>query len=90
MAALATSNVQNHGIGGGRRMVTGQWTGSEGDDAATLAVAGTTLYGAQFLNDDANYGSSIPVTWSVTTGVITVTLQSILEVTDGTFFLIVG
>jgi len=90
MPALTTSNVQNTGIGGGRRIITGQWTGSLGDATATIAVEGTTLYGAQLLTNDAGFGSDIPVTWTATGGVITVTAAAALAVTDGTFFLIVA
>ena len=90
MAALTTSNVSDSGIGGGRRIVTGQWTGSLGDATATLAATGTFCYGAQLLTNDTDYGTDVPISWSATGGVLTVTVAAALTVTTGTFFLIVG
>ena len=91
MAALSTSNIQNTGIGGGRRLIMGDWTASLGDGSATVAVEGRKLYGAQFLTFDADDGSSVPITSvRVSGGIITITLSTVVAVTAGTFSLIVA
>ena len=90
MAELTTSNLQNTGMGGGRRLITGEWTGSLGDPTATITVEGRMVYGAQLLTNDSGFGSDVPITWTATSGIITVTVAAALAVTDGTFFLIVA
>ena len=91
MAALSTTNVVNFGCGGGRRFISGNWTAALGDGDATVAVEGTTLYGAQFLTFSSDLGPEIPVkSVSVSNRVITVTLSTFEAVTTGTFNLIVG
>lgn len=91
MAALSTSNVSKAGCGGGRQIIAGQWTASMGDGEATLAVAGSLLFGAQFMTFSADLGSEVPVkSVSVSGGVITITLATMEAVTAGTFHLIVG
>ena len=91
MPALSTTNPQNTGIGGGRRLVTGNWTASLGDGEATVAVAGSILYGAQFLTFSGDLGSEVPIkSTSVSGGVITITLATVEAVTAGTYFVIVA
>ena len=91
MALLSTTNTSNVGIGGGRRLITGDWTASLGDGEATVVVEGRKLYGAQFLTFSASLGPDVPVkSVSVSNGIITITVATVEAVTEGTFSLIVA
>lgn len=91
MALLSTTNVSNVGIGGGRRLITGDWTASLGDGEATLVVEARKLYGAQLLTFSGDLGSDVPVkSISVSGGLATITVATIEAVTAGTFSLIVA
>ena len=91
MALLSTTNVQNTGMGGGRRLITGDWTASLGAGTATLVFEGRKCYGAQLLTFDDGLGSEVPVqSVSVSSGIITITVATVQAVTEGTFHLIVA
>lgn len=85
MAFSATvQNVQY--LGPGKTQISGSWSGASGDQAGTIAVAGTvtnTLF--QSYNSGQTWQVIPRVTVSVTSGISTLTINNQDDVTTGYF-----
>ena len=85
--AFATSNVRA-GSSGDRRVVTGTWTGSEGDAAGAYLIYGKVFAADFFTNKSSDSPSQQPLTslsQNSTTGITTITVSNSEAVTDGNF-----
>ena len=84
--AFATSNLvlQRNGAA---YALTGKWTGSIGDAAGTVTAPGMVVEELVFNCNKASGGpaNDPAVSWTATNGVITVTVQNSVAVTNGNF-----
>lgn len=88
--ALSTT-IRGQGYMGSLRFVYGDWTGSAGDAAGTLALGGGYPVMAIFQKFDAldNTFEIIPrVEVSVSSGITTFTIENQDNVTTGRFFIV--
>ena len=85
MAFSATiQNVQY--MGPGRTSLSGTWSGASGDAAGSLAVAGTVIKANFYTFDSDNTWQVIPrVSSSVSSGITTLTINNLDDVTTGYF-----
>ena len=88
--AFATSNVGKVPLGQGRWVTTGLWTGSVGDATGTLTLTGAKVYGFQFWSNASGSYVMAPASYTVSGNLITLTVENIAGVTDGTFFVLHG
>lgn len=86
--AFATSNIRK-GTVGDLKLTAGMWTGAIGDASGTLGVEGTQIYFVSFeTNDLTGPNQKVPITWSTTGAVTTLTVHNREGVTAGTFLVI--
>lgn len=89
--AFSNTAVKTIPLGGGLRLEIGTWYGAQGDDDGTVSLRGGRVFGVQFLiNDSDVMYDPVPVTYSVSAGVITVTVANIQTVESGygTYFIL--
>ncbi len=87
--AFAKANLTTVNMGGGLRMVHGTWTGSEGDATGTITFRGAKVYGGQVYDNTASSRADANWSYSSSSNVVTVTVESIGTVTDGHFWFLV-
>ncbi len=89
--AFATSNIRK-GTCGDLKVTAGNWSGIVGDASGTLAVEGTQVYHVAFeTNDTTGPSQKVPVTWTVSGSVTTLTVHNrelTNPTTSGTFCVI--
>lgn len=88
--AFSTSNVQSGKLFGGVNTYIGDWSGALGDAPGSITLGGGRVYLAHFEDQDAT-GSPVelvPCSVSVTSGVITLTVNNRNAVTQGRFIII--
>ena len=86
--AFATSNVRR-GVCGDLKLTAGNWTGAVGDASGTISVEGTQMYFVSFeTNDTTGPSQKVPVTWSTSGSVTTITAHNREAVSGGTFLII--
>lgn len=85
MAFSATIRSMAYG-GPGRTSISGTWTGSSGDTAGSMTIAGIVTKANFYKFDSDNTWQSIPrVSSSVTSGITTLTINNQDDVTTGYF-----
>lgn len=84
--AFATSNLSRENYGS-VNVLRGNWTGTVGDAAGTVTVAGGAVFSAHF-EDNLTSGPDqglVPVSVSTSSGQSTVSVYNHATVTSGTF-----
>ena len=92
MAALTVANIKSASIGGAMRMLTGDFTCTTGDAATTITVAAGKIYGFQFIDNltSGPINVKVQVSYSVSSGIMTITAYTQETVTDGTFHFVLA
>lgn len=85
--AFAATNVRK-GTAGDIKITAGNWTGAVGDASGSIAVEGSQVYSAFFLtNDTTGPFQLVPVTYTVSGSVATISVHNREAVTGGTFII---
>lgn len=87
---FSTSSVSKQGLGNGRYLTTGDWSGAVGDATGTVTLTGANVYGFQFWSNVAGGYVQAAASYTVSGNLITFTVENVSAITDGTFFVIHG
>lgn len=83
--AFAATNIRK-GTAGDLKITAGNWTGAIGDASGAITVEGSQVYSAAFeTNDPLSPSQKVPVTWTVSGAVSTISVHNRETVTAGTF-----
>jgi len=91
---MALSNIKRVEMGGGLSMIVGDITHTEGAANESYGIAGGRVLGFQVLKntstDIADITGNCPVSWVLSSGILTITIAGISEIAAGSFWIIVG
>jgi len=87
--AFSSTIRKSVGLASGLRMTLGTWAGAEGDTGGSIKVTGGEVWLARFVSMDASgEWEDVPIIFTESAGVITITVRNLGDVTKGRFTII--